>query len=97
MGSSKKTGAKIGISSETVIVDHWHWSNCLGGYCGLPQGQTGMPLKGGNHPNKGHGPGTWAYNTAAANSLLPKLIRANSSECPNSPKVKIAYGHLLYN
>ena len=29
-----------------VIVGHWHWTDCLGGYCGLSWGQAGMPLRG---------------------------------------------------
>ena len=40
-----RNGAKIG-SFKAVIVDHWHWTNCRGGYCGLSWGQAGMPLKG---------------------------------------------------
>jgi hypothetical protein len=29
-----------------VIAGSWHWTNCPGGHCGLPQGQVGM-LQGG--------------------------------------------------
>jgi hypothetical protein len=40
-----RTGG-IGSNKGLVIAGSWHWTNCLGGYCGLPQGQVGM-LQGG--------------------------------------------------
>ena len=40
-----RTG-EISSNRGSVIVDHWHWTDYRGGYCVLPQGQAGMPLRG---------------------------------------------------
>jgi hypothetical protein len=58
-----------------MIVDHWHWTNCRGGYCGLPQGQAGMPQRGTTQTSAAV-LGPWAYNIGAANSLGCDFIRA---------------------
>ena len=58
-----------------MIVDHWHWTDCLWGYCGVAQGQAGMP-QGGTAQTSAAVLGPWAYNIGAANSLGCDFIRA---------------------
>ena len=58
-----------------MIVDHWHWTNCLWGYCGLSWGQAGMPLRG-TVETSAAVLGPWAYNVgkiAALRKLLSQL------------------------
>jgi hypothetical protein len=57
----------IGSNRGPVIVGSWHWTNCLGGYCGLSFGQAGISLGvPTNHGARSVGP--WAYNVGATNS-----------------------------
>ena len=59
-----------------MIVDHWHWTNCRGGYCGLPQGQAGMPQRGTTQTSAAF-LGPWAYNVGVMNLVSFSFIPAS--------------------
>ena len=59
-----------------MIVDHWHWTNCRGGYCGLPQGQAGMPQRGTTQTSAAV-LGPWAYNVGVMNLVSFSFIPAS--------------------